>query len=106
VLRYRNFPRREHRLFAGRGDARVEKLMRRCGRRKGGVKKRAMNEKLEKVIADLRAAFKKSDLESLWVTISAQGTIVGKVDAHGKAQSTASLATNGESNNAGAKSEL
>jgi hypothetical protein len=72
----------------------------------GRDRKRAMNEELEKAIADLRAAFKKSGLESLWVTISAQGTIVGTVDAHGKAQSTALLATDSESNNAGAKSEL
>jgi hypothetical protein len=65
-----------------------------------------MNDELEKAIADLRAAFKKSGLESLWVTVSAQGAIVGTVDAHGKARSTALLASDGESNNAVAKSEL
>ena len=64
-----------------------------------------MNDELEKAIADLRAAFKKSGLESLWVTVSAQGAIIG-MDAHGKARSTALLASDGKSNNAGAKSEL
>jgi hypothetical protein len=65
----------------------------------------AMNDELKKAIADLRSAFRNSGLESLWLTISAEGAIVGTLDAHGKAQSVALPTTHAESNNAGAKSQ-
>jgi hypothetical protein len=63
-----------------------------------------MNDELKSAIADLREAFKNSCLESLWLTISAEGAIVGTFDAHGKAQSIVLPTINVKSNDVGAKS--
>jgi hypothetical protein len=60
---------------------------------------RAMNDELEKAIADLRAAFKKSGLESLWVTISAQGSPTGRREAPHCWRATANPTTRQRSQN-------
>jgi hypothetical protein len=49
---------------------------------------KAITEKVIQAIAELRPAFDKSGLASLWLTLSREGAIIGTLDARGRVQNT------------------